>query len=350
MLSRTCFFHNAKLAFVPTHNRFLKQGDLMTIRKMLSALCLGATICASVQAAGYPEKPITAVVPFPPGGSTDMVARAIGPKITQALGQPFVVENKPGATGAIGATYVKNTPADGYTLLVASIGVWAVNPYLQKKLTYDPSKDFDLLTVAVRAPNVLVVSPNLPVNSVPDLVAYLKKNPEKTSFGTSGAGSSDHLTTALFWQKTGTTGLHVPYKGGAPVLTDLMGGHVDASFQNINVVLPHTKAGKMKALAITSDKRSSLLPNVPTLNESGVREVDVYSWQAIGAPKGLPGEVKNKLHSAITGALKDPEVKGRLVEQGFEVVANTPEEFAKFQAEELARWKKVIEVGKITVD
>jgi tripartite-type tricarboxylate transporter receptor subunit TctC len=317
---------------------------------MLSALCLGATICASVQAAGYPEKPITAVVPFPPGGSTDMVARAIGPKITQALGQPFVVENKPGATGAIGATYVKNTPADGYTLLVASIGVWAVNPHLQKNITYDPSRDFDLLTVAVRAPNVLIVSPNLPVNSVSDLVAYLKKNPEKTSFGTSGAGSSDHLTTALFWQKTGTSGLHVPYKGGAPVLTDLMGGHVDASFQNINVVLPHIKAGKMKALAITSDKRSSLLPNVPTLNESGVKEVDVYSWQAIGGPKGLPGAVKTRLHSAITGALKDPEVKGRLVEQGFEVVANTPEESTKFQAEELARWKKVIEAGKITVD
>lgn len=322
----------------------------MNAKKLLSALLLGSVLCASAQAAGFPEKPITAVVPFPAGGSTDMIARAIGPKVTHMLGQPFVIENKAGATGAIGAAYVKNAPPDGYTLLVASIGVWAVNPHLQKKLSYDPSRDFDLLTVAVRAPNVLVVSPNLPVNSVPDLIAYLKKNPGKTSFGTSGAGSSDHLTTALFWQKTGTSGLHVPYKGGAPVLTDLMGGHADASFQNINVVIPHIKAGKLKALAITSDKRSSLLPNVPTLEESGVKEVDVYSWQAIGAPKGLPADVKAKLHGAITGALNDPEVKGRLVEQGFEVVANTPEEFAKFQAQELARWKKVIETGKITVD
>lgn len=322
----------------------------MILKKMLLALALGSALCTSALAAAFPEKPVTAVVPFPAGGSTDMVARAIGPKFAQQLGQSLVIENKAGATGAIGATHVKNAPADGYTILVASIGVWAVNPFLQKNLSYDPAKDFDLLTVAVRAPNVLVVNPNLPVSSLADLIAYLKKNPEKTSFGTSGAGSSDHLTTALFWQKTGTTGLHVPYKGGAPVLTDLMGGHADASFQNINVVIPHIRSGKLKALAITSDKRSPQLPDVPTLVESGVREVDVYSWQGIGAPKGLPKDVKAKLHGAITGALNDPEVKGRLVEQGFEIVANTPEEFAAFQAQELARWKKVIEVGKITID
>ena len=340
---------NVKASLSDRHH-YLMNGDKMNFKKLLFALVLGSVIGASVQAAGYPEKTITAVVPFPPGGSTDMIARAIGPKLTQKLGQPFIIENKAGATGAIGATYVKNAPADGYTIMVASIGVWAVNPHLQKNLSYDPSKDFDLLTVAVRAPNVLVVNPNLPVNSVPDLIAYLKKNPEKTSFGTSGAGSSDHLTTALFWQQTGTTGLHVPYKGGAPVLTDLMGGHADASFQNINVVLQHIKSGKLKALAITGDQRSPLLQNVPTLNEAGVKGVDVYSWQAVGAPKGLPKDVKAKLHDAISSALNDPDLKARLVEQGFEVVANTPEEFTTFQAQELARWKKVIEVGKIPVD
>ncbi|SMP57652.1 Bug family tripartite tricarboxylate transporter substrate binding protein [Noviherbaspirillum suwonense] len=322
----------------------------MNARRILSALLLGSALCASAQAAGYPEKPVTAVVTFPAGGSTDMIARAIGPKVGQLLGQPFVVENKAGATGAIGSAFVKNAPPDGYTLIVASIGVWVVNPHLQKKLPYDPSKDFDFLTVAVQAPNVLVVNPNLPVKSVAELIAYLKKNPDKTSFGTSGAGSSDHLTTALFWQKTGTTGLHVPYKGGAPVLTDLMGGHADASFQNLNLVVPYIKAGKLKALAITGAKRSTLLPDLPTLDEAGVKEVDVYSWQGIGAPKGLPADVKSKLHGAIVGALNDPEIKARLTEQGFEVVGNTPEEFAKFQAQELARWKKVIEVGKITVD
>jgi tripartite-type tricarboxylate transporter receptor subunit TctC len=320
------------------------------MKKLISALAVGAALLANAYAAGYPEKPITAVVPFPPGGSTDSIARAIGPKMHQTLGQPLVVENKPGATGAIGAGFVKNAPPDGYTFMVASIGVYAVNPVLQKKLAYDPSRDFDLLTVAVRAPNVLVATPAFPSNSLQDLIAHLKKNPDKVTFATSGAGSSDHLTAALFWQQTGTNGIHVPYKGGAPAINDLLGGHADVSFQNINVVAGHILAGKLKALAITGDKRSALLPNVPTLAEAGVKGVDVYSWQGVAAPKGLPSEVKTKLLGAITGALNDPDTKRRLTAQGFEIVANTPEEFARFQAQELARWKQVIEVGKIELD
>ncbi|MEC4721774.1 tripartite tricarboxylate transporter substrate binding protein [Noviherbaspirillum sp. CPCC 100848] len=320
------------------------------MKKLLSTLLIGLSFSTAASAAGYPEKPITAVVPFPAGGSTDAIARAIGPKMNQTLGQPIVVENKPGATGAIGAGFVKNAAPDGYTFLVASIGVYAVNPFLQKKLAYDPAKDFDLLTVAVRAPNVLVATPNFPANNLQEFIAYLKKNPNKVTFATSGAGSSDHLTAALFWQKTGTTGVHIPYKGGAPAITDLIGGHADVSFQNINVVVGHIKTGKLKALAITSDQRAPVLPQVPTLVESGVKEVDVYSWQAAAAPKGLPKDVKAKLHGAIVGALNDPEIKNRLVEQGFEIVANSPEEFAKFQQQELARWKRVIEVGNITLD
>ncbi|HEV2609837.1 MAG TPA: tripartite tricarboxylate transporter substrate binding protein [Noviherbaspirillum sp.] len=323
------------------------------MKQLISAAAVTIAALAAVtgaHAAGYPEKPITAVVPFPPGGSTDAIARAIAPKMQAALGQPIVVENKPGATGAIGAGFVKSAPADGYTFMVASIGVYSVNPVLQKKLSYDPSKDFDLLTVAVRAPNVLVATPNFPANSLQDLVAYLKKNPDKVSFASSGAGSSDHLTAALFWQKTGTRGVHVPYKGGAPAITDLIGGHADVSFQNLNVVVGHVKAGKLKALAITGDKRSALLPDVPTLTEAGIKEVDVYSWQGVAAPKGLPKDVKAKLHGAVTGALNDSELKKKLTEQGFEIVANSPEEFARFQAQELARWKNVIEVGKIEID
>ncbi|MET0983487.1 MAG: tripartite tricarboxylate transporter substrate binding protein, partial [Telluria sp.] len=184
--------------------------------------------------AAYPEKPITVVVPFPAGGSTDAIARAIGPKIVARFGQPWIVDNRPGATGAIGASMVKRAAPDGYTIMVASIGVYAMNPWLQKGLTYDPSKDFDLLTVAVRAPNVLVANPNVPVNTVPELIAHLKKNPGKTSFASSGNGSSDHLTSELFWQKSGTSGLHVPYKGGAPAMTDLLGGQTDVAFFNIN--------------------------------------------------------------------------------------------------------------------
>ncbi|HYC43446.1 MAG TPA: tripartite tricarboxylate transporter substrate binding protein [Noviherbaspirillum sp.] len=320
------------------------------MKKLISALAVGAALLTNAYAAGYPEKPITAVVPFPPGGSTDSIARAMGPKMHQVLGQPLVVENKPGATGAIGAGFVKNAAPDGYTFMVASIGVYAVNPVLQKKLAYDPSKDFDLLTVAVRAPNVLVATPGFPSNNLQDFIAHLKKNPDKVTFATSGAGSSDHLTAALFWQQTGTNGIHVPYKGGAPAINDLLGGHADVSFQNINVVAGHILAGKLKALAITGDKRSTLLPNVPTLAEAGVKNVDVYSWQGVAAPKGLPPDVKTKLLGAITGALNDPDTKRRLTSQGFEIVANTPEEFSRFQAQELARWKQVIEAGKIELD
>jgi tripartite-type tricarboxylate transporter receptor subunit TctC len=320
------------------------------MKKLLFVATMAATLLANAYAAGYPEKPITAIVPFPPGGSTDTIARAIGPGVQAALGQMLVVENKPGATGAIGATAVKNARPDGYTILVASIGVYAVNPVLQKNISYNPSKDFDLLTVAVRAPNVLVVSSSYSANTVQELIAQLRKNPEKVTFASSGSGSSDHLTAALFWQKTGTNGLHVPYKGGAPAITDLIGGHADASFQNINAVINHIKTGKLKALAITSEKRSPLLPQVPTLDESGIKDVNVYSWQGIAAPKGLPADVKARLHGAIVGALNNDDVKKRLIEQGFEVVADSPEDFAKFQTQELARWKQVIEIGKIVAD
>jgi tripartite-type tricarboxylate transporter receptor subunit TctC len=322
----------------------------MNTKQLLSALIVGLALTAGVQAAAFPEKPITVIVPFPPGGSSDSIARIIGPKITAKLGQRWVVENRPGATGAIGAGTVKRAAPDGYTLLAASIAVYSVNPVLQKNLAYDPSKDFDLLTVAVRAPNVLVANPNLPANTIAEMIAYLKKNPGKVTFASSGGGSSDHLTAALFWQKSGTSGLHVPYKGGAPAITDLLGGQVDVSFVNINTALPYVKAGKLKVLAVTGERRSPILPQVPTLDEAGVRGVDVYSWQAFAAPKGLPKDVKAKLHSAIVSAVNEPDIKAKLVEQGFEIVGNTPEEFEKFQAAELARWKNVIEVGKISVE
>jgi tripartite-type tricarboxylate transporter receptor subunit TctC len=322
----------------------------LKLHRFIYAAAVGLALSASAYAQTYPTKPITVIVPFPPGGSTDTIARAMGTKLSERLGQPVVVDNKAGATGAIGATQVKRAPADGYTLLVASIGVYAVNPHLQKGLQYDPSKDFDLLTVAVRAPNVLVVNPGVPANSVADLIALMKKSPGKVSFASSGSGSSDHLSAALFFQKTGTEGLHVPYKGGAPAISDLLAGHAQASFQNLNAVLSHITSGKLKALAVTSDKRVSQLPQVPTMTEAGVKDVEVYSWQAVAAPKGLPKDIKAKLHSAMVASFNDADVKKRLTDMGFEVVANTPEEFEKFQAAELARWKQVIEVGKITAE
>lgn len=323
------------------------------MKTLLSALAFGAiaaVAAASPALAAYPEKPVTVVVPFPPGGSTDTIARTMANKMTASLGQSFVVENQAGATGAIGATRVKRAAPDGYTILVASIGVYATNPFLQKGLQYDPMKDFDLLTVAVRAPNVLVANPGVPAKNVAELIDYLKKNPDKVSFASSGAGSSDHLTAALFWQKTGTTGIHVPYKGGAPAISDLIAGHAQVSFQNINAVLNHIRSGKLKALAVTGDKRSGVLPDVPTLTEAGVKGADVFSWQGVAAPKGLPKDVKDKLHGAMVKALQDPEVAKGLNDQGIEVVANTPEQFSQFLQQELAKWKAVIETGKITVD
>jgi tripartite-type tricarboxylate transporter receptor subunit TctC len=319
------------------------------MNRMLCALALALAVCGT-HAATFPQKPITMIVPFPAGGSSDMVARIMGPKVNERLGQPVVIDNRPGATGAIGATIVKRAPADGHTLLVASIGVYAINPFLQKGLQYDPAKDFDLLMVAVRAPNVLVMNPAMPAKTLNEFIGYLKRMPGKVTFASSGAGSSDHLTAALFWQRTGTSGLHIPYKGGAPAITDLLGGHADASFQNINAILPHVQAGKLKALGITSEKRSPALPQVPTMAEGGVKDLEVYSWQAVAAPKGLPKDVKATLHSALVGALNDSQNKQKMVDLGFEVVAGSPEQFEKFLSQELARWKAVIAAGNITLD
>jgi tripartite-type tricarboxylate transporter receptor subunit TctC len=322
------------------------------MKKTLIALFAGLVLAGGVTGvqAAYPDKPVTMIVPFPPGGSTDMLARFMTQKMSEKLGQPVIVENKPGATGAIGATQVKRAAPDGYTVLVASIAVWATNPFLQKNLAYDPAKDFDLLTIAVRAPNVLVANPNVPAKDVAELVAYLKKTPNKVTFASSGAGSSDHLSAALFWQRTGTTGIHIPYKGGAPAISDLIAGHADVSFQNLNAVIGQIKAGKLKVLAITGEKRSPLLPDVPTLAEAGVKDAVVYSWQAAAAPKGLPVEVRDTLQGAMMHALKDPELVKKLTDLGFEMVASSPQEFSAFLQAELARWKQVIETGHITMD
>ncbi|WP_046115195.1 Bug family tripartite tricarboxylate transporter substrate binding protein [Aquincola tertiaricarbonis] len=316
-----------------------------------AALGVAATLAAPASwAQGWPDKPITLVVPFPPGGSTDSVARAIGPKLTERFGQTVVVDNKAGATGTIGAGAVKRAPADGYTFLVTSLGPLVLAPHLFKSVPYDAQKDFDYVTVAVQAPNVLVVPVASPHMTVADVIAQARTQPGKMTFASSGNGSSDHLTAALFWQQTGTSGSHIPYKGGAPAISDLLGGQVDASFQNVNAVLPHIRAGKLRALAVTGDKRSPVLPEVPTMAEAGVKNVDVYSWQAVVAPQGLPAEVYKRFHEAVVAALNDPGVKQQFTAIGLEVVANTPAQFRAFQAAEFARWKRVIEAGKITAD
>jgi tripartite-type tricarboxylate transporter receptor subunit TctC len=311
---------------------------------------LALSLAAAASAYAWPEKTVTLLVPFPPGGSTDSIARTLGAKLQERWNQAVIVENKAGATGTVGAGQVSRSPADGYTVLVTSLGPLVISPHLLKNLTYDAGRDLEMLMVAVQAPNVLVVPASSPIRTVADLLSALRKEPGKTTFASSGNGSSDHLTAELFWQQTNTKAVHVPYKGGAPAMNDILGGQVDAAFQNINVVVPHVQAGKLRALAVTGEKRAALLPQVPTLTESGVKNADVYSWQAVAAPKGLPVDVRNRLHASLVEALKDPAISKKLTEQGFEIVANTPEQAAKFQAAEFARWKKVIEVGRITAD
>jgi len=319
------------------------------MKKLVTTL-LFAFAASAVCAQAWPARPVTLVVPFPPGGSTDAIARAIGPSLNKSFGQSFIVDNKAGATGTIGAAAVKRAAPDGYTFLVTSLGPLVIAPHLIKGMQYDALKDFDLITVAVQAPNVLVVPANSPHKSLADVIAYEKAQPGKMTFASSGNGSSDHLTAELFWLESGTTGIHVPYKGGGPAITDLLGGQVDASFQNVNAVLQHIRTGKLRALAVTGAKRSPVLPDVPTMTEAGVANVDVYSWQGIVGPKGLPADVRDKFHGAVVAALNDPQVKQQLTGLGLEVVANTPAQFAAFQQQEFARWKNVIEVRKITAD
>ena len=317
------------------------------MKKLLCALAASLTLSSAM---AWPDKPVTLLVPFPPGGSTDLIARTLAPKLQEKLGGTFIVDNKGGATGTIGAGMVAKAAPDGHTILVSSLGPYVIAPHLLAKVPYDALKDFDYITVAVQAPNVLVVPAKSPHKTMADVIAYEKANPGKMSFASSGNGSSDHLTAELFWLQTGTSGLHVPYKGGGPVMTDLLGAQVDSSFMNVNTAMPQILAGKLRALSITSAKRSPLLPNVPTLEEIGVKDANVYSWQAIAAPRGLPADIKSKLHAAIVAGLNDPQVKAKLLDLGFEIVANTPEQFTVFQAAEFARWKKLIESRKIEAD
>jgi tripartite-type tricarboxylate transporter receptor subunit TctC len=312
-------------------------------------ITLLAGIATSLGALAFPTKPVTLVVPFPPGGSTDLIARTLQPKLQERLGGSVVVENRAGATGTIGAGQVARAPADGHTLLVSSLGPFVIAPHLIKA-PYDAIKDLEAITIVVQAPNVLVVPAASPFKTMADVMAHVKANPNKMTFASSGNGSSDHLTAELFWQQTGTTGIHVPYKGGGPVMNDLLGNQVDSSFMNINTAMPQILAGKLRPLVITSAKRSPLLAQVPTLDELGIKDAGVTSWQAVAGPRGLPADAKAKIHAAIVATFNEPQIKTRLLELGFEMVLNTPEQFAAFQAAEYARWQKLITSRNIKAD
>jgi len=323
-----------------------------SVKKLAAPLAaaLLALAAGGAQAQAFPTKPIRVVIPFVAGGSSDIVGRAISSKFQEFLGQPAVVENKPGANGAIAAEFVAKADPDGHTVLVGSIGVFSINAALFKDLRYNPVRDFAPITLAVTTPNVLITKPSLPANSVKDLIAYAKANPGKLSYCSSGTGSSDHLTGEVFKQGADIQAVHVPYKGGAACQTDIMGNQVDISFQNLGAVTNYIKSGKMKALAVTAPARNPQLPDVPSAKEAGFGDLIVTSWQAVAAPARTPAPVIARLNDAMVRTMKSPEIRERMNQIGFDVVAGTPEEFGKFMKAEVDRWTAVVQKGGIKAE
>jgi tripartite-type tricarboxylate transporter receptor subunit TctC len=298
----------------------------------------------------WPTKPITYVVPFPAGGTTDTLARIIGQKLSVALGQPVIVDNKPGAGGNIGSGSVARAAPDGYTILGGTISSHAINASLYPKLPYDPAKSFVPITLIGTNPLVLIVPPNSSAKSVKDLIAQAKAKPGSVTFASAGSGTSQHLAVEMFKSLAGVDVVHVPYKGSGPAIQDVMGGQVDAMFDTTVVAAPQIKGGKVRALGVTSAKRVKGWDTIPTIAESGVPGYEIVSWQGIFAPAKTPPEIVKRLNTEIVKILNMPDVRERMEQLGVDPVANTPEEFAAFQKAEIAKWAKVIKEGNVKVE
>ncbi|PWS36282.1 LacI family transcriptional regulator [Falsiroseomonas bella] len=319
-------------------------------RTLMGALAAAPLLPAAARAqADWPSRPVTVVVPFVAGGPSDITARAIAMRMN--IGQPVVAENRPGANGEVAARTVVRAAPDGHTLFVGSIGVFAINTALRPNLGYDPIRELTPITLAVTTPNVLVVNAEkVPVRTMAELIDWLKQNRGKTSYSTSGVGSSDHLTMELFKQRTATDPEHVPYQGGAAAATDLIAGNVQLSFQNLGTVAGHIQGGRLRAIAVTSAERNRLLPDVPTAIEQGLPDFVVTSWQAVMAPGGMAPALQARVHAAVVEALKHPENVQRLNAIGFDVVGNSPAEYRAFQEAEIARWREVVRAANIRAE
>ena len=301
-------------------------------------------------AQSYPNKPVKLIVPFPAGGTTDIMGRLVAQKLSERLGQQFIVDNRAGAGGNIGADLVAKSAPDGYILLVGTVGTNAINASLYTKMPYDTAKDFVPIALIAAVPNVVIVNPNVPVKSIKELIALARSQPGKLNFASSGNGTSIHLAGELFNTMAGVKMNHIPYKGSAPALIDLVGGQVEVGFDNLPSALPQIKAGKLRALAVTTSKRSPVLPDLPTVEETGLAGYEASSWFALFAPAGTAKEIITRLNSEVVAILKLPDVSERLAAQGAEASSFSPEQFAAFTRAEMTKWAKVVKDAGATVD
>jgi tripartite-type tricarboxylate transporter receptor subunit TctC len=321
-----------------------------TRRLALQTLVAAAALSASsVMAQAWPNKPISLVVPFPPGGTTDVLARALGDKLSQSLGQPVIVENKPGAGATLGADYVAKARPDGYTLLMGAVH-HTIASSVYKKLPYDFGKDFAPVTTVALVPNVLVVNAATPAKNVAELLALMKAEPGKFTYGSNGNGTAQHLIGTQFQSLTGTQMIHVPYKGSGPMATDLLGGQISMSFDTVTPVLPHIKSGKLRALAVTSAKRSSALPDVPTLNEAGLKGFDIATWFGVLAPAATPKDVVARLNTEMVKVIRSPEFKKRMDEIGAEPIGSSPDQMALQIKGETEKFARIVKDAKVTIE
>jgi tripartite-type tricarboxylate transporter receptor subunit TctC len=313
------------------------------MKRLLACLFAAAWIAPGFALAdAWPSKPIRIIVPYPPGGTSDILARALGPGITAALGQPVVIENKAGATGNLGADYVAKAPPDGSVFLLADIGSLAISPSVFPDLTFDPVKDFTPVAMVAYSPHLLVVNPSVPAKDTKELIALAKAKPDSLNFAVSGIGGANHLAGIDFAMRAGIKWTYIPYKGGSQAITDVVGGQAQVLFNGMLATYPFVKEGRLKVIAISSAKRFAAAPDIPTVAESGIPGFETGSWQGIVAPAGTPADIVNKLHALVTRILATPEMKDRLDKAGAEVRPQTPAQFGEFIRSEKARWAKVV--------
>ncbi len=316
----------------------------------IALAALLATLAGSAAAQAWPSKPIKYIVPFAAGGTTDILGRMVGAKLAEALGQPVIVENRAGAAGTLGVELLAKSAPDGYTFGGGTISSHAINVSLYSKLPYDPIRDFTPITMLATLPNMLIVHPSLNVNNVTELVALLKANPNKYSFGSAGNGTSQHMSGELFKAMTGVQMQHIPYKGSGPMIPDLLAGTIAMSFENMTTAFPPAKSGKLKALAVTTTKRSFVAPDVPTLAESGLTGYSISSWQAMFAPAGLPKDIQARVYAEVVKALRSPDVAKRLTELGLDAGGMPPEELTALIRDDIPRLGKIVRDSGAKVD